>query len=556
MKSVLQLLIVQALVMITTVLPAQFTGGIGRGDSFSEKSNSNLGNNFVQSGFWSETANWSANKLPDEKEMVYLMADCYVDGAATVSTLINTPGASLTIKPSGRLTVSGFLDNQGTLTIESDASGTGSLIHNTPNITAAVNRYIEAWSSANHGWHLMSSPLANQAISTEFVNIFAVPISSGVDLYKWYEPLVLWINIKNSFGSYNWGIAQQNWSSSYNPVFETGKGYLIAYAADQNKTFTGILNISDVAVTNLTNNLYQDQKGWHLLGNPFSSAIKFNQGNWNKVNIGAYAQVWDETAASYKIISGDEVIPPHNGFMVYTSGNGSLTIPADARLHSDSNWYKSVNENRHIVLKANDPDGKTSQETIITFHPDATLGFDLNFDSYFLTGFAPMFYSISNNKLLALNALPECNKELVIPLGFVKNNSANFNITLEQNTTEQTLWLVDMKNNSEHNLSLENYAFISALDDDPNRFLLKFESNEESVNNAPPSAYVYQNTLYLPDNSGPTKVEVFDLIGRCVLTSEITGDGLQSMPLSLRGGIYIFRITGNGNTTTLKALLP
>lgn len=556
MKSVLQLFIVQALVMMTTVLPAQFTGGIGRGDSFSEKTNSSLGNNFVQSGFWSETANWSANKLPDEKEMIYLMADCYVDGAATVSNLINTPGTSLIIKPSGRLTVSGFLDNQGALIIESDASGTGSLIHNTPNITAAVNRYIEGWSSAYHGWHLMSSPTANQAISTEFVNISSTPISSGVDLYKWSEPLVLWINIKNSFGSYNWGFAQQNWSSSYNPAFETGKGYLIAYAADQNKTFTGILNISDVAVTSLTNNLYQDHKGWHLLGNPFSAAINFTQGSWNKVNIGAYAQVWNETAASYKVLSDDEVIPPHNGFMVYTSGNGSLTIPTDARLHSSSGWYKSENDKRYIVLKANDPDGKTSQETIITFHSDATPEFDLDHDSYFMSGFAPMFYSISSNKLLALNALPECNKDLVIPLGFVKNNSANFNITLEQNTTEQTLWLVDMKNNSEHNLSLEKYAFISATDDDPNRFLLKFEPNSDSLHNDPPSAYIYHSTLYLPDNSGTTIIEVFDQIGRSVLTSTITGDGLKSIPLTLQGGIYIFRITGKGNTTTLKALLP
>jgi hypothetical protein len=60
----------------------------------------------------------------------------------------------------------------------------------------------------------------------------------------------------------------------------------------------------------------------------------------------------------------------------------------------------------------------------------------------------------------------------------------------------------------------------------------------------------------VPNNSGTTNVEVFDLIGRCVHTNDITGEGLQRMPLLLPGGIYIFRITGKGNTTTLKALLP
>jgi hypothetical protein len=557
MKNVLHLLIAQALVMITTALPAQFTGGIGRGDSFSEASNSSLGNNFVQSGSWSETANWSANKLPDEKEMVYLMTDCDCDGAATVSILINMPGKSLTIKPTGQLTVSSLLDNQGAITIESDASGTGSLIHNTPNVSAAVNRYVEGWSSAGHGWHMMSSPVADQAISTEFVNINEIPhISNGVDLYKWNEPLVLWINIKNQYGSYNWGIAQQNWSSSYNPVFETGKGYLIAYAADQNKTFTGNLNITDVAVTNLTNNLYQDIKGWHLLGNPFSAAIKFNQGSWNKVNIGAYAQVWNETAASFKVLTGDQVIPPHNGFMVYTSGNGSLTIPADARVHTDLPWYKSDNESRQIVLKASDPEGKTSQETIIAFHPEASADFDLGHDSPFMAGFAPMFYSISNSNIFALNTLAECYKELVIPLGFVKNSSANFIISLEQNTTEETLWLVDQKNNCEHNLTLGSYIFSSETEDDPNRFLLKFEPGEENSEIASPIGYVYQKSLYVPNNSGTTNVEVFDPMGRSVHTTKITGEGSQRMPLLLPGGFYLIRLTAKGQSNTLKAVLP
>jgi hypothetical protein len=49
------------------------------------------------------------------------------------------------------------------------------------------------------------------------------------------------------------------------------------------------------------------------LGNPFSSAVKWNDGNWALNNVDAIAQVWNAATASYLPIESNEMIPSMNG---------------------------------------------------------------------------------------------------------------------------------------------------------------------------------------------------------------------------------------------------
>jgi hypothetical protein len=348
------------------------------------------------------------------------------------------------------------------------------------------------------------------------------------------------------------GSASTNWSNNANPVFKTGAGYMAANGTNQTKIFTGTLNTTNVALTDLT----KTNQGWHLVGNPYSSAIKWSQGDWARTNIASFPQIWNETTASYKVLAGEGIIPAQNGFLVYvTEATGSLTIPANARLHSDSAWYKNSTSTNEIVLVAHDPEGKTAQESIISFNADATEDFDLEHDSYFMAGFAPMFYSISQNKLFALNTLPELTGELVVPLGFVKNQSSNFTIGLTQNISGLTLYLVDLKTNKEHKISESAYSFTSKNGDNANRFLLKFSTTgiDEAPTTPQINAWVYNNTLFVNNCDGNTKIDIFDLAGRSLLCTQLTGLGLQSLPLVQPAGLYLIRLTSNGKAQTIKA---
>jgi hypothetical protein len=515
-----------------------------------------------QSTAWNEDLNWSPQAIPTTGHSIHipgaLLNYPVLDQSRILMNLHIAAGASLTIPPETGLTINGSISNSAGnngLVIKSDASGTGSLIHHTAGVEATIERYIARWTDdkPNHGWHFLSSMVAAQPIRPEFVPNDN-PIPAHIDFYKWEEPGKLWINVKDASG---------NWNTGFEDNFTVGKGYLLAYGTPPDKSygnkahqFTGMINVTDVSLTGLTNS-GGDHDGWHLLGNPFSSAIKFNQGSWNKTNIGAYAQIWDQANASYKVLAGSQIIPSHNGFMIYTTGNGSLTIPTDARLHSDTSWYKNTGWDDLLILTVKDPAMQTAQETMIRFDHNATAGFDLDHDSYFMAGYAPMFYSISENMPFALNTLNELSHGLTIPLGFIKTQSNNYKIELTQSPPDIIVYLADLKTNATHNLTQNPvYTFSAESGDDPRRFLLQFEivGVYELPGNTTFHAYTYGSTLYVHNQAEKAVVEVYNIQGQIIMSQEI-GKGLHGIPAKVSPGAYIVRMTTESITATRKVII-
>ncbi len=100
-----------------------------------------------------------------------------ISGPATCLSLYMAPGSALDIGVTGQLTVNGTFTNAGgTLTIKSDASGTGSLIESN-GVNATVERYL-----SQDKWHYVSAPVDDPNTS-----IFT-------DLYMmwWDEPNEVW----------------------------------------------------------------------------------------------------------------------------------------------------------------------------------------------------------------------------------------------------------------------------------------------------------------------------------------------------------------------------
>jgi hypothetical protein len=178
-------------------------------------------------------------------------------------------------------------------------------------VEATVQRYITGgWGSWDAGWHQLSSPVAAQPIS-DFTTSGA---GNDYDFYGWYEATNYWMNFKDpSFTGWNGG---EN--------FVPGRGYFASYEQNQsNLAFAGELNVENIVFQNLSYNTNQG-KGWHLLGNPFASAIKWNDGNWNLDDIAGTAKIWSESGKSYTDINADGIIPAAQGFFVH-AGSASAT---------------------------------------------------------------------------------------------------------------------------------------------------------------------------------------------------------------------------------------
>jgi len=545
------------------------------------------------------TALWSSGSV--------LTDDVENEISVNIASKNTGEGSSIIISPGGALSADRIYNKQeggvGNIVLRSEGpyDVPGSLIHNNTGVEATVERYI-----GRHGgggpeslWHMIASPVHNMDVRPEFVPEGIIP--PWIDFYKWDESHTAtyngeeitgwWINSKQAGG---------NWNSDFENAFRKGKGYLLAYGepdkghGNKAHSFTGTLHAEPFTVQNLTHSPEGEYAGWHLLGNPFASAIDWTLGDWQRQNILGGPKIWDSQWSSYTPVI--DIIPAMTGFMVNTSGNGALTIPPEARVHqateeppahhagpydhhADNPVARDIhtrlpashNTSPRILLRAHETHGHTAQTTIILFRDDATEGFDPPLDTPFMAGHAPKLWSSppahdTNPEAiprLALNNLPEPHDELTIPLGFEKNDSHTFHIKLLQNSTQQALFLEDVFRRKMHALCRErSYHFTAADHDPPGRFFLHLTNGNppipswENEQNPKPHIYATPQKLVAHTWCKKSTLEILNLRGQRVTKTPLNDQGRHTLNHTLNPGVYIARLQCPKSYHTLKLLVP
>ncbi len=473
---------------------------------------------------------------------------------ARFNNLTIAPGGLFIIAPHAELTVTGNLVNAAAATgfgIESD----GSLIHQSSGVEALVKRSFAAatWSDWQDGWHLLSSPVAGQSINSAggFITTGA---GNDYDLLAWSEPDNLWVNIKNTndppyFTTVN---------GSNN--FEAGRGYLAAYQQPGEKVFTGMLNVADLPVENLTSTgANASSRGWHLLGNPFPCALSWYTG-WTTTNIGGIACIWNEAALSYTPRSPGDKIPSCNGFMVQVTAppgsSGSLTIPASQRIHDSQGWFKET-DYPVITLFARNLDNPSFQESQVRLNPLSTQDFDPEYDGRFLPGYAPVFCSFARGQKLMVNSIPAPEKNIYIPFIFEKNDGENFAIQAQVTGNMTTLVLLfDKKLGTVQNLLLNPvYTFTSNEGDASDRFRIMFSCQEQGE---PPggktTVFSYGNSIVV-NHPDIAKMEIFGILGNLLAMHDLEGKGTEKVVVDASTGWYLVRVTSGKEVEVTKVFI-
>ncbi len=477
---------------------------------------------------WSNTGNWD---------------DGSVAGASTNVTIpngTNDPVISVTDDAScNNLTV----NSGGSLTVQSTSSNTGSLIVNgTATGDVTVQRYIAAYSTATDGWHFLSTPVA-----TFTINGSSFDPGDNDDLYRWQESTALWMNHKA-------GDPTQ---------IVAGTGYLTAWESTATKTFTGTPNNSDISVSSLSYTSATDYTGWHLLGNPYPSALYWNKTTWSLSNVDATAKIWVESSASYTDIAASTgVIPAAQGFMVRVSAStGSLTIDASDRTHNSQNWYKDAEVNK-IKLTAFDPEGNTAQESIISFNENATPGIDSEYDSYFLSGYAPYLYSAAEGIALSTNTLPEITAQTTIPLSFIKNGSSDFYIEVEgvnELQPQETVYLTDLKTNHTQLLNDDPvYSFTSEEGDVAERFVIHF--SPLGVDDLAPisdvNIYAANGKVELRNNKPiDATIKIYNMSGQLLSNKELVNESSTFIKINNYKGPAVVSVITSNNVINKKVII-
>ncbi|MBM3435088.1 MAG: hypothetical protein FJY07_02595 [Bacteroidetes bacterium] len=520
------------------------------------KYNNNTGSNYsytvanprtAQDGNWSSSSTWFFQAVPASTENVNILTthDVIVDGSYTTNTLTINSGASVTINPDMALTVNGTLTNSAGnsgLRIESDATGTGSLIESS-GVSATVEQYL-----TDSTWHFVSSPVSD-ALTGVFTGMYLRTFNESID--DW-NPFILQtdvpLDVMNGYAA---------WVPDGSPA---------------NVSFQGTLNTGSqsISVTHLSTGTDQ---GWNFVGNPYPSALDWDGSGWTKTNVNNTIYFYSGTIGMnnyhYYIGSGGETpgfgvndgtryIPAMQGFFIHASAAGTLGVLNSARVHSGQAFYKGAAITEYPVIRLVASGNELTDEMAIRFLAEASTEFDEHYDAYKLFGdnYPQIFSYVSNQTQLAVNSLPSYDEETTIPVGFMPPTEGAYTIMVTEMSNFESgteLILEDLKTGNIQKISdAQPYTFNSSPIDEYNRFNLHFDNNmavHENPSDQGINVYSYRKNVCIIYKDGlKGTVIVYDLIGKEVVREILNGESVRKINLNNFSGFAVVNvISDKGN---------
>ncbi len=433
------------------------------------------------SGNWTTASNWD-NGLPGTTTAATIAANCTLDNNETVKNITVTPSKALTI-PSGKtLTVN------GDMTLQSDSTGTASIINNGAVSVSGVTK-AQLYLSANH-WHVVSPIVTGEAINT-FIQDTTNHIPQKT------------VNGVVNYGMMGYNETANQWNSYYTAastgMLQAGQGYCVRRASNGTVTFSGTLNKGTQTVP-----LTKNGDGWNCVGNPYPAPIDMNttaaaDSNFLAENISAFdpnyacLYVWDDASGQYRIVSnipttrdlGENIFLPGQGFFVKAaSGNVSLQftpsllqpqIGSALKVVASSSPTQSLTPakvNQSVTnatmdfswpdFELNATNGTTSASTLIAFNDKMTKGLDPTYDAGLLrgtTGLSLYSHLVDDDSVdFAIQCLPEDYDHLVIPIGIDTQTGGTFTFTATTMNLPSTCSVILEDKATDTFTSLENGA--------------------------------------------------------------------------------------------------
>jgi hypothetical protein len=480
-------------------------------------------------------------------------------------------GKIFKIEAAKNLTVTGVIENSGGnsgLVLESNSTGTASLIHSTVNVPATVKRYI---SGNAEDWHFLASPVSNQVIAnSSWVPAGTYGNGTGYDLYVFDEPTPCWVYQLNTAPTST--DENPNWPTVHPTAnFVSGRGYLYSVqAANPTNQFAGNLNNGTVSYA-VTKNSSSDPLliGFNLIGNPYPSTIDWKAySGWTRSNLvdsgGGYDMwIWNPATSNYGVYNSlaatgtngiSNFIAPMQGFFVRADSNASINMTNDIRVHTGaSNWFKTIHNKNYenpenIKIKISSQSGLGSDEVLLQFGASSNQAGAAKLYSTIKT--APSAYLTSEEGELTVRYLTNTTNNPIVPLAFKPGSNGNYTVSINFDTANYDFVLLeDTKTKIKHDLK-DNpiYDFNASVEDVSDRFLLHFEEVPIGDNTLPIRIYYNGNKIVFDVSLIPneTTITIFDTMGRSILEKKIRGKMIHYLPFKNKNQVFIAKAVSNG----------
>ena len=488
---------------------------------------------------WDTTTNWNTNALPIASHDAIIPSG--ITNYPTITGTITTN--NITIESGASLVTNGA-------TVNSNVTYKRQLSTPTPTGTFATDKL--------EGWHLISSPVLNQALNDTFISENGIASGSGTN-----KGVSTYTEATNTWDYFE---------DAETFTFVKGQGYSVKRTATGNVTFNGNLHLSDVA----TPNLARTADGFHLVGNPYPAYISSEQflDNNTTVSDNKTIWVWNDGSNSYDthISTADFKIAPGQAFFVQvnTSG-GTLTFAESNQAHNGTDTFLRTEVKPEITL--NITDGNLKRYAKVYYNNNATKSFDSGYDGEIFGGITTPFevYSqlLENNqgKNYQIQSLPNTDLEaMVVPVGLKAENGKEITFSAEALNIPAGLkvFLEDRNSNTFTRLDEANSEYKVTLTEAVNgigRFYLHTRSSALSTKDV-----VLENiSIYKTNNTnlkivglqqGAASVKLFNVLGKQVMSASFNTNGVQDVSLpNLATGVYIVQLSTENGKLNKKIIL-
>ena len=528
-----------------------------------------------------------------------------LEGDIDIHSIQINANNNLKIGADKSMTVSSKITNNGTITVENNASIVQTNVGVNTNVGAGTYQIKRTGKNLATGYNIWSSPIT----SANLVSVFNG--SNPCDMYVFQAPSQSWsydypAGFSTTCGGNVVTFQAVNVIAGGDGTMDVGRGYFAPGNAVSTKTFSGTINngtvTTPISTTALGNNPNWNNDDWNLVGNPYPSAINAaafwaeNAITNARITDGIY--YWDDSdpigganaIADYAywnmaggVNSGNSDKTPNGhiasgqGFWVAANANTNLVFNNSMRSNQNNQFFKTnqVAQNHNAWFSLTSP-SQIENNILVGFNPEATDTIDQIYDAHKLEAHQHLrFSSVINNQefVIQSQSMMQFDETRIIPLVLFTDEYGMHTISEYQRENlsgNYKIFLHDKFQGTMHDLSQGDFV----VELQPNiayeaRFelVIRYELNAISgsgtkgtttaIADATKSDYlVFQNNSELiitNQNGKPGVIQVFDMSGKLLLQSKIGNADLTLNSWSkLTAGSYVITISNSGDIVFRK----
>ena len=452
-------------------------------------------NTFKNDGNWNVAGNWSLGVVPTDCDVAIANAAIIPFGCTAIVDSIDMKSrASIIISDGGQLMANNA-------------------------ITAQVQKTIEASTyQGENKWYLIASPVNGQT----FAGVTGLTDGTYHNIYRYDEPTNMWQEYRN----------ESNQFSS----FENGRGYLFRTTYSGSITFNGTLNNASVVYDLSYTEDAGVNKGFNLIGNPFSHNIYKGSAEGNAIANDYLEENYCvlNTNGTWTLTEDYVAIAPGQGILVQAKPEAGSLVITNSMVGPNG---KADNDNIWFTVK----NSEFMDKACVEFRD----GHGFNKPTHYNAD-APMFYVRHDDEDFASVCMSD--ETEVIDLRFESKNMSQYTLTVNANGDFSYLHLIDkMAGEDIDMLANGSYTFVGSSTDDKDRFEVVLRYNADPAS-TPTETFAYQSGSDIIV-TGEGELQVFDVMGRIVMNQHV--NGVQTVEKPSTTGVYILKL----NEKTQKIII-